>query len=96
MPTVTGITLLHVSRVLFQQSYPTMLRSRRVRVSGVYEIVHQGHRAPHQGFLCKGDRLPNCQRCGDNAIFRLIHPTKEPNCEHISADGDFMRGVMEV
>ncbi len=63
----------------------------RVRITGVYEVLHQGHRAPHQGFLSEGDRFPDCQRCGGNVIFRLVRPVKELTCNHVNADEGFLR-----
>lgn len=65
------------------------LPGERVKVSGIYEILHSGHRASHEAFLCEDDSFPLCQRCGNNVIFRLVNPAKAPVREHVSADSDF-------
>ena len=65
----------------------------RVRTTGVYEILHQGHRAAHEAFLWQDDAFPRCQQCGGSVIFRLVLPARAPVCEHVSADQDFSGGV---
>ena len=65
------------------------LPGERVRVTGVYEILHSGHRASHGALLWEDDSFPPCRRCGRNVIFRLVNPAKEPIGEHVSADRDF-------
>ena len=67
----------------------------RVSTTGVYEILHTGHRAPHKAFLWQEDIFPCCQQCRWNVIFRLVHPGREPACEHVSADQDFADTAMK-
>lgn len=76
-------------------SYPSMLfvPGEPVRFSGVYEILHPTHRAPHEAFLWEGEIFPHCQQCHASVIFRLVCAAEEPLCEHISADTDFSGAV---
>jgi CheY-like chemotaxis protein len=43
-----------------------------VTVSGIYRIVHDRHRRPHEGVLVVGQRFPSCRQCGDRVRFELI------------------------
>lgn len=65
------------------------LPGERVRITGVYEVLHFGHRAPHDAFLCEEERFPPCQQCGERVIFRLLRPTTNCIGEHIGGDKDF-------
>jgi hypothetical protein len=64
-----------------------------VRVAGVYEALHFGHRPPHQVFLFQHEIFPRCRQCGSNVIFKLVRAAIRPTCDHISADKDFATGV---
>lgn len=64
-----------------------------VRISGVYDVLHFGHRPPHQVFLWQAEIFPRCRHCGANVIFKLIRGAIHPVCDHISADEDFAGGV---
>lgn len=43
-----------------------------VPCSGVYRIVHAGHREDHDGILLQGQLFPPCLMCGDQVQFQLI------------------------
>lgn len=40
--------------------------------SGLYEVIHEGHRSPHTVVVTAGDVLPPCHQCGEAARFRLV------------------------
>lgn len=61
-----------------------------VRISGVYDVLHFGHRPPHQVFLWQDEIFPRCRQCGANVIFKLLRGTIRPECDHISTDEDFV------
>ena len=52
--------------------------------SGVYRVVHRGHRADHRVLIIKGDEFPRCRRCGRDVSFELADPT-----EYAAHDWDF-------
>jgi len=45
--------------------------------SGIYEVVHEGHRLPHEVTLLSGQVFPPCAKCADAVYFRLIRPVLE-------------------
>ena len=40
--------------------------------SGIYQVTHLAHRAPHKLSVKKGDIFPRCNGCGDSVRFRLL------------------------
>ncbi len=64
-----------------------------VRIAGVYDVLHFGHRPPHEVFLWQDEIFPRCRQCGGNVIFKLLRGAIRPVCNHISADEDFAGGV---
>ena len=42
--------------------------------SGVYTVVHKDHRQRHSATISKGDRFPQCARCGNGVRFMLARP----------------------
>jgi hypothetical protein len=64
-----------------------------VRITGIYDALHFGHRPPHQVFLFQYELFPRCRQCGGNVIFKLVRGTIHPVCDHISADEDFAGGA---
>jgi hypothetical protein len=42
-----------------------------VAQSGVYRVVHAGHRADHEVLAVNGDVLPGCRICGGEVRFYL-------------------------
>ncbi len=41
--------------------------------TGIYRVVHAGHRLPHEVIVRKGDRFPRCAKCREAVLFELIH-----------------------
>lgn len=66
-----------------------------VFITGVYEVMHMGHRPPHQAWLFAGEKFPYCQQCGSNVLFKFIRRASEPTCSHINADQDFAGRVAD-
>ena len=52
--------------------------------SGVYTVLHEQHREKHSATIFKGDRFPQCARCGNEVRFMLSRPAAL-----ISEDADF-------
>ncbi|HZS29103.1 MAG TPA: hypothetical protein VFB76_17890 [Candidatus Angelobacter sp.] len=47
--------------------------------SGLYEVIHVSHRAPHKVVVSANDVFPPCKQCGANVRFRLlIQSTSKP------------------
>jgi hypothetical protein len=64
-----------------------------VRITGVYDVLHFGHRPPHQVFLWQNEIFPRCRQCESNVIFKFVRGAIHPICDHISTDQDFAGGV---
>jgi hypothetical protein len=52
-------------------------------VSGIYEVVHDGHRAAHTAVLLKDEIFPACRTCKDAVRFMLGR-----RADHVSGDID--------
>jgi hypothetical protein len=59
-------------------------------VSGVYGVVHERHRQKHSATVFKGERFPQCLRCGKAVRFILLRPSTP-----ISEDVDFRKASEE-
>ena len=44
----------------------------RIPSSGIYNVIHRLHRAPHEVTLLVGDVFPRCAKCGDAVEFELL------------------------
>jgi hypothetical protein len=77
------------ARPLFAGSYPgvfmegasrgeELLPGELCTRGGIYQVIHQAHRMPHNVLVRKGDRLPRCTGCGQAVRFRLIKQVEEP------------------
>lgn len=42
-----------------------------VRESGIYRVIHDGHRPVHAVCAIKGDTFPDCRRCKQQVRFEL-------------------------
>ena len=51
--------------------------------AGIYEVLHEGHRDPHQAILLAGEIFPACRTCKDAVRFRIARET-----DHVQADTD--------
>ncbi len=40
--------------------------------SGIYRVVHEGHRLPHLVTLLAGEKFPRCSRCDDKVHFEVV------------------------
>jgi hypothetical protein len=45
--------------------------------SGIYQVIHREHRAPHRALVRVGDTFPRCKGCGEAVRFRLIKQVSE-------------------
>jgi hypothetical protein len=45
--------------------------------SGIYVVVHDRHRAPHEVTLLMGDVFPRCAKCADQVKFQLVRPAPD-------------------
>lgn len=52
---------------------PTFKTGQQIPDSGVYKVIHQQHRLPHEVTLLKGETFPRCAKCGDRVEFELVH-----------------------
>ena len=41
--------------------------------SGIYQVVHQRHRTPHEVTVLAGHAFPACRSCGEQVRFRLVN-----------------------
>lgn len=57
----------------------------RVPNSGVYRVLHQGHREEHEATLREGEQFPTCTVCEQGVRFRLVQSAKL-----IDSDRDFV------
>ncbi len=51
----------------------TFKTGEKISESGVYKVIHQQHRLPHEVTLLKGETFPRCAKCGDRVEFELVH-----------------------
>lgn len=56
----------------------------KVPTSGVYRVLHKGHRDGHDATLREGELFPTCTVCNDQVRFRLVQSAKL-----IDGDEDF-------
>jgi hypothetical protein len=40
--------------------------------TGIYKVIHEAHRLPHEVMLLGGERFPRCAKCGDSVAFELV------------------------
>ena len=40
--------------------------------SGIYRVLHAGHRVSHEITLLRGELFPRCEQCGDAVHFELV------------------------
>ena len=58
-----------------------------VETSGLYQVIHDKHAAPHEVTSVKGEPFPPCRDCGYKARFMLVRPAI-----HLT-DHDLFKGV---
>jgi hypothetical protein len=59
--------------------------------SGIYRVLHAGHRVSHYVVLVSGQSFPRCARCGDQVRFELFEATSD-----IKNDPDFRVRLYEI
>jgi hypothetical protein len=42
-----------------------------VQKAGIYKVIHNTHREPHEAWLGLGDVFPVCKHCGDLVRYQL-------------------------
>ena len=57
----------------------------KVPSSGVYRVLHKGHRDEHDATLREGEQFPNCTVCDNDVRFRLVQSARL-----IQRDADFV------
>ncbi len=57
----------------------------KVPSSGVYRVLHKGHRDEHEATLREGEEFPTCTVCEEGVRFHLVQSAKL-----IERDGDFV------
>ena len=61
-----------------------------VHLTGIYEVIHLGHRGTHEALLWTDERFPQCRQCKDGVIFSFVRePYVSEAVQHITADPDF-------
>jgi len=51
---------------------PTFRTDEVIPQSGIYKVIHQRHRLPHEVTLLRDERFPKCARCQDEVTFMLL------------------------
>ncbi len=46
-------------------------------VTGIYRVVHNAHRLPHEVMIRRNDNFPCCAKCCDDVLFDLVHATPD-------------------
>lgn len=59
--------------------------------TGIYRVIHDQHRLPHEVILFEGERFPRCSRCNDRVRFVMVYPAAE-----VHADRSFRVVVNEL
>ena len=59
----------------------------KVPRSGIYVVMHAGHRAAHESVVLAGSDFPGCRHCGEQVRYRLLR-----SASPIEADHDFEAG----
>jgi hypothetical protein len=64
--------------MVFDSSKKSHQPGEPVPTTGIYKVVHHGHRESHEVVLRLSDRFPFCQQCGSQVRFELVHAADEP------------------
>ena len=59
--------------------------------SGIYRVMHAGHRLPHEVTLLAGQVFPRCSKCKDYVQFEVVR-----HAPHIQAQPGFNVVVYEL
>jgi len=72
------LLVLPVVAVEPQMPLETFQTGHSVPESGIYRVIHAGHRLPHAVTICKGENFPRCAKCANMVIFELIRAVECP------------------
>jgi hypothetical protein len=50
-----------------------------IPTSGIYNVVHAGHRIDHEVTLLSGEACPRCAKCGSAVTFELLKAAPDLN-----------------
>lgn len=59
--------------------------------TGIYRVLHAGHRVSHFVILMAGQDFPRCARCGEQVEFQLVEATTD-----LQHDRDFSVHLYEI
>jgi hypothetical protein len=62
-----------------------------VPVSGIYTVIHQAHRDPHEALAIRGEEFPFCRICRDEVQFQVAHVVP-----HVTHDFDLAGPQMPI
>jgi hypothetical protein len=60
-------------------------------VSGIYAVIHKGHRRRHEVLVIRGEEFPPCRTCKLEVVFEAIRTV-----EHLTHDFDFAGLVLST
>jgi hypothetical protein len=72
------LLLLPVVAAEPQMALKTFQTGHPVPESGIYRVIHTGHRLPHAVTICQGENFPRCAKCADLVSFELIRAVECP------------------
>ena len=59
---------------------PSLFRAgESIPESGLYRVLHGGHRGNHEAVLLRGELFPRCQVCAENVHFELLQAAPHLN-----------------
>lgn len=53
----------------------------KISESGIYRVVHDKHRLPHEVTLLSGELFPKCMKCEDLVYFELVRGVSDAALE---------------
>jgi len=59
--------------------------------SGIYAVIHEGHRPPHELLVIRGEEFPPCRTCKLGVVFEPVQAV-----EHLTHDLDFAGLVLST
>ena len=49
-----------------------------VQKAGIYKVLHQAHREPHEVMMNELEVFPGCRQCGPNVRFQFVMEIEQP------------------
>lgn len=56
---------------------PTFRTGETIPQSGIYLVIHDKHRLPHEVTLLKDEEFPRCAKCQNAVTFQLLQAAEE-------------------